>query len=45
MKNELIIAERVDRPGTQARRYFEDFMARFPLPMKLFDLAPPADAP
>jgi hypothetical protein len=43
MKNELIIAERTDRPVTQARRYFEDFMARFPLPMKLFDLVPPAE--
>jgi hypothetical protein len=45
MKNELIVAERIDRPNTQARRYFDEFMARFPLPMKLFDLVPPAYEP
>lgn len=38
MKNELIIAERVERPHSQAQKHFEAFMKRFPLPMRLFDL-------
>jgi len=38
MKNELIIAERLERPNSQAQKYFNAFMERFPLPMRLFEL-------
>jgi hypothetical protein len=40
MKNELIIAERVQRGNGQARRQLDALLARFPLPMRLFELAP-----
>lgn len=40
MKNELIIAERVQKSNSQARRQLEALLERFPLPMRLFELAP-----
>jgi len=40
MKNELIVAERVERSQSQAEHHFNAFMKRFPLPMKLFELVP-----
>jgi hypothetical protein len=39
MKNELIIAERVQRSNSQARQQLELLLERFPLPMRLFTLA------
>lgn len=39
MKNELILAERVQHSNAQARREFNHLMEHFPLPMRLFELA------
>jgi hypothetical protein len=38
MKNELIIAERVQRSNSQARHQLDQLRDRFPLPMRLFEL-------
>ncbi|MES2856639.1 MAG: SAM-dependent methyltransferase [Bdellovibrionota bacterium] len=40
MKNELILAERVQLGNGQARRQLESLMGKYPLAMKLFDLVP-----
>lgn len=40
MKNELILAERVQRGNSQARRRLDSLLNCFPLPMRLFDLIP-----
>jgi hypothetical protein len=40
MKNELIIAERVQRGNGQARKQLDTLLERFPLPMRLFELKP-----
>ena len=40
MKNELILAERVQRSNGQARRRLDALLERFPVSMRLFDLAP-----
>jgi hypothetical protein len=40
MKNELILAERIQRGNGQARRQLEALLKRFPLPMRLFQLRP-----
>lgn len=38
LKNELILATRVQRANGQARRQLEELLLRFPLKMRLFDL-------
>lgn len=38
MKNELIVAERVQLSNTQAKRELDALLERFPVPMKLFEL-------
>lgn len=40
MKNELILAERVQRSNGQARRQLDALLEKFPLAMRLFELAP-----
>jgi hypothetical protein len=40
MKNELILAEKVQRGNGQARRQLESLLKDYPLPMRLFELAP-----
>ncbi len=40
MKNELIVAEKVQRGNRQARRQLDALLAQFPISMKLFELAP-----
>ena len=40
MKNELILAERVQRSNGQARRQLDALLTKFPVKMRLFDLAP-----
>lgn len=39
MKNELILAERVQRSNPNAQRQLDQLLERFPLEMRLFDLA------
>ena len=41
MKNELILAERVQAANGQARRQLDALLERFPLPMRLFELTSP----
>ncbi len=43
MKNELILAEKVQRGNKQAKAQLEVLLQQIPLPMRLFDLAPPED--
>jgi hypothetical protein len=38
MKNELILAERIQRSNPLARQQLDDLLKRFPLPMRLFEL-------
>lgn len=38
MKNELIVAEKIQRGNTQAQKQLEALRARFPINMKLFEL-------
>ena len=45
MKNELILAEKVQGGNGQARKQLEQLLTEFPLKMKLFDLVPPAAEP
>ncbi len=40
MKNELIIAEKIQRGNKQARRQLDVLLKEFPIAMKLFELAP-----
>lgn len=40
MKNELILAEKIQRGNGQARRQLDELLEDFPLPMRLFDLVP-----
>lgn len=45
MKNELIIAERVQHGNGQARRQLDNLLRQFPVKMKLFDLTADSAAP
>lgn len=40
MKNEIILAEKIQRGNSQARRQLQDLLQKFPLKMRLFDLVP-----
>lgn len=40
MKNELILAEKIQRGNAKARRQLDALLAQFPVAMKLFELAP-----
>lgn len=40
MKNELILAEKIQRGNAAARKQLDALLLRFPVPMRLFELAP-----
>ena len=40
MKNELILAEKIQRGNGRARRQLDELLEDYPLPMRLFDLVP-----